>query len=135
MFYLFSILLSYLGLWQVVHNVPLPLVEPRHLDAGHVGPGQTGPLPAPGEDLHTLAGVGTEARVDLEVRRSLETESIAPPHNQAGTALSHLLQAGWALSARRSSETTTISPLISSLHGLHSKHKISFPLLTKILSE
>ena len=52
-------------------NYPLPLVEPRNLDAGHVGPGQADPVPAPGEDLHTLAGVGAEARVDVEVRRSL----------------------------------------------------------------
>ena len=78
-------------------NYPLPLVAPRNLDAGHVGPGQADPVPAPGEDLHTLAGVGAEARVDVKVRRSLETESIAPPHNQAGTAVTHLLRAGWAL--------------------------------------
>ena len=125
----------YLGLWKIVDNVPLPLTEPRNLDAGHVGPGQTGPLPAPGEHLHTLGGVGGEARVDVEVRRSLETHSIAPPHNQAGTAISHPLQAGCALSARRSPETSTINYQVRSDSSHHSKHKITFLLLTKIISE
>ena len=108
----------YLGLWKVVDNVPLPLTEPRNLDAGHVGPGQTGPLPAPGEHLHTLGGVGGEARVDVEVRRSLETHSIAPPHNQAGTAISHPLLSlpGDLLkhqpSTTRSGQTAAITPNI-----------------------
>ena len=100
-------------------DTPPALALPGHLHTGHVGPGEAGAVSAPGEDLDTLAGVRTEARVDVEVWRSLETHSIAPPHNQAGTAISHPLQAGCALSARRSPETSTIRSEVSQRPTLH----------------
>ena len=81
----------HLGLWDLMNHTPLALAEPGHLHRAHVGPGQALPVPAPGEDLDTLAGVWAEALVDVEVRRSLETHSIAPSHHQAGAGVTHPL--------------------------------------------
>ena len=52
---------AYLGLCNVEHHLPLALPKSGHLDAVHVGPGEAGPVPAPGEHLHAPAQVWAEA--------------------------------------------------------------------------
>ena len=62
-------------------------VQVGHGHSGHVGPGQASPALVPGEHLDTLAEVRAEALVDGEVRRRLQTESLAASNNQRHIAV------------------------------------------------
>ena len=62
-------------------------VQVGHGHRGHVGPGQAGPRLVPGKHLDTLAEVRAEPRVDGEVRRRLQTKSLATSNNQRHIAM------------------------------------------------
>ena len=80
---------SYLRLLYLVDSWPLAsvCVQVGHRHRGHVGPGQAGPRLVPGKHLDTLAEVRAEPRVDGEVRRRLQTKSLATSNNQRHIAM------------------------------------------------
>ena len=89
LYVLHLVIIFYLRLLYLVDSWPLAsvCVQVGHGHRGHVGPGQAGPRLVPGKHLDTLAEVRAEPRVDGEVRRRLQTKSLATSNNQRHIAM------------------------------------------------